>query len=284
MKYFEWWGPNEPKYRVTVREEKYVGLPENPVAFIQPDWSTVTEFERRIAEFFGAPFAVATDSATSAIELCLRREIALGFENRVYSPKRTYLSVPMLANKLGVPLRWYDEDWKEYYRVSKSAIFDAATMWRRNSYIPHSLMCVSFQYQKHLSVGRLGVILCDNKEAAIELKKLSYDGRLPNVPWREQNVSSYGFHYYATPEACQIALNKLEVAIATPPKIWSYLDYPDVSQMDVFKTKEPATFTTVDIVGSKAQLRMEMEEFVNKKFEALKAELTKEPVKSRSKN
>ena len=32
----------------------------------------VSEFESQIAEFFGAPYAVATDSCTHALELCLR--------------------------------------------------------------------------------------------------------------------------------------------------------------------------------------------------------------------
>ena len=24
---------------------------------------------------------------------------------------------------------------------------------------------------------------------------MSYDGRLPNIPWREQNINSMGYHY-----------------------------------------------------------------------------------------
>ena len=34
-----------------------------------PDFSVVSEFEKRIAQFFGAPFAVAVDSCTHGIEL-----------------------------------------------------------------------------------------------------------------------------------------------------------------------------------------------------------------------
>ena len=32
----------------------------------------VRQFEEQIADFYGAPYAVATDSCTHAIELCLR--------------------------------------------------------------------------------------------------------------------------------------------------------------------------------------------------------------------
>lgn len=194
------------------------------------DYSTVTEFEKQIAEFFGSPFAVAVDSCTHGIELCLRWKKA----EFVGSPRHTYLSIPMLHRKLRLSVFWTDYNWEDYYYVYPS-IIDAAVLWRRDSYIPDTFMCVSFQFQKHLSVGRLGVILCDNKEAAEQLKKISYDGRLPGIPWREQDVDMIGYHYYPTPESCQIALDKLPEAIKTEPRKWSYKDYPDVSQMKVFK-------------------------------------------------
>ena len=96
-------------------------------------------------------------------------------------------------------------------------------------------MCVSFQYQKHLSLGRGGVILCDTKEDYIALKKMSYDGRLPNIPWRDQNIDSYGYHYYMTPETAQLGLDKLAEAIKTKPRQWVVTDWPDLTKMDVFK-------------------------------------------------
>ena len=49
-------------------------------------------------------------------------------------------------------------------------------------------------YRKHLSLGRGGIILTDDKESANILKKMSYDGRLPDVPWREQNIDTMGYH------------------------------------------------------------------------------------------
>ena len=70
-------------------------------------------------------------------------------------------------------------------------------------------MCVSFQYQKHLSLGRGGIILLDNEEDFITLKKMSYDGRMPNIPWRDQNIDTVGFHYYMTPETAKLGLEKM---------------------------------------------------------------------------
>lgn len=192
------------------------------------DWNTVTEFEQKIAEFFGAPYAVAVDSCTHGLELCLRYVEAPS----MICPAHTYLSVPMLADKLGIKLTWYDCGWNETYPIYKN-ITDAATQWRRNSYI-HGFMCLSFQYQKHLSLGRGGMILCPDVESYNQLKKMSYDGRLPGIPWREQDIDTMGYHYYMTPETAQLGLDKLQVAIDTPPRIWSWEDYPDLTKMKLW--------------------------------------------------
>lgn len=96
-------------------------------------------------------------------------------------------------------------------------------------------MCISFQFQKHLSLGRGGMILTDDKEARDELKKMSYDGRTPDLPWREQNVDTMGYHYYMTPETAQNGLNKLEDAKNREPKKWLLNDWPDLTKMKVFK-------------------------------------------------
>jgi dTDP-4-amino-4,6-dideoxygalactose transaminase len=96
-------------------------------------------------------------------------------------------------------------------------------------------MSISFQYQKHLSLGRGGIILTDNEEASIQLKKMSYDGRLPNIPWREQNIDTMGYHYYMTPETAQMGLDKLPQAIIKEPRQWEVSDWPDLSQMEIFK-------------------------------------------------
>ena len=193
-------------------------------------FEVISKFEKEIASFFGAPYAVAVDCCTHGIELCLRKEKIKNFS----VPKRTYISVPFLANKLGIDFEWRDEDWQDYYYLTEN-IIDAAVLWKRDSYIPKTFMCLSFQFRKHLSLGRGGIILTDDKEASLSLKKMSYDGRLPNVPWREQNISTVGYHYYMTPETAQKGLDKLPAAINTEPKQWTILDWPDLTKMEVFK-------------------------------------------------
>jgi dTDP-4-amino-4,6-dideoxygalactose transaminase len=195
----------------------------------------ISEFEKSIAEFFGSPYAVAVDSCTHGIELCLRYTK----ETKINVPKRTYLSVPFLAEKMGLEREWRDEEWEDYYTLNygDKRIIDAAVLWRKDSYIPNTFMCLSFQYQKHLSLGRGGIILLDNENDFTTLKKMSYDGRLPNIPWREQNIDTVGFHYYMTPETAKLGLEKLKSAIETKPKKWLVTDWPDLTEMKIFNKK-----------------------------------------------
>ena len=196
-------------------------------------FNIVKEFEEKIADFYGAPYGVSVDACTHGIEICLRYVGA----NEIVVPKRTYLSVPMLANKMNLELKWKDEDWRDYYEIGNTGVYDAAVLWKENSYIPKSFMCISFQFQKHLSLGRGGIILTDDKEARDELKKMSYDGRTPDKPWREQNVTTMGYHYYMTPETAQKGLDKFEEAKKTKPRKWLLEDWPDLTKMKVFQNE-----------------------------------------------
>ena len=121
-------------------------------------FKVVSDFENEIAQWFGAPYGVSVDCCTHGIELCLRHQNV----KSITIPKRTYLSVPFLANKLGIGLNWKDEEWVDYYQIGDTNIYDAAVLWKEDSYLPGTFMCLSFQFQKHLSLGRGGMILTDN--------------------------------------------------------------------------------------------------------------------------
>ena len=196
------------------------------------NFEAVKDFEQKIAEFFGSPYAVAVDSCTHGVELSLRYTKV----NKIVVPKQTYLSIPFLASKLNIELEWKDENWVDYYYLTDQVI-DAAVLWKRNSYIPNTFMSISFQFQKHFNLGRGGIILTDNEAAAIQLKKMSYDGRLPMIPWRDQNIDTVGYHYYMTPETAQIGLEKLDDAINTPPRQWVVNDWVDLTKMNIFKNE-----------------------------------------------
>lgn len=193
-------------------------------------FAVVTKFEKKLAKFYNAPYAIAVDCCTHGVELCLR----YSKDKAITVPKRTYLSIPFLAHKLNIELKWKDEDWVDYYYLTDRVI-DAAVLWKKDSYIPGTFMNISFQFQKHLSLGRGGVILTDSKEAAEQLKMMTYDGRIPDVPWRDQNINAIGYHYYMTPETANKGLLKWDEAVKTQPKQWVVNDWPDLTQMDIFK-------------------------------------------------
>jgi dTDP-4-amino-4,6-dideoxygalactose transaminase len=194
-------------------------------------FSAVKEFEDRVASFYGAKYGIAVDSCTHGVELCLRQQRI----EKLITPSRTYLSIPFLANKLNTPLEWTDEKWEDYYYLGGTNIIDGAVYWKEGGYKDGTFLCLSFQFQKHLSLGRGGMILTNDKESAFVLKKMSYDGRIPDKPWREQNIDTVGYHYYMTPETAQLGLDKLEEAKKTKPKKWKLEDWPNLKEMEIFK-------------------------------------------------
>jgi dTDP-4-amino-4,6-dideoxygalactose transaminase len=193
--------------------------------------SSLHKFESLIANFFGAKYAVSTDCCTHAVELCLR----LKEYDNVTCPNHTYLSIPMTFNKLGLSWKFDRMNWEDYYYIGNTNIIDAAVLWRETSYISGTLMCLSFQFKKHLSLGRGGMILLDNEKDYVDLKAMVYDGRERDVPWAEQNISKMGYHYYMTPEVAETGIDKFNIVKNITPKKWNYLNYPNLENMEVFK-------------------------------------------------
>ena len=194
-------------------------------------FNQVEEFENQIAKFYNASYAVATDCCTHAIELCLRYE---GYNN-ITMPTHTYISIPFTLKKLNLNWKFKYQEWEDFYYLGNTNIIDAAVYWKQNGYIENTYMCLSFQYKKHLSLGRGGAILLQNKEDYNILKKMSYDGRSLNHPWMEQDIDTIGYHYYMTPETASLGLEKLEISKNQTPKKWMYTNYPDLTNMKVFK-------------------------------------------------
>ena len=191
----------------------------------------IEKFEKEIANFYNAPYAVATDCCTHAIELCLRYKEY----NYITIPNHTYISIPFTLKKLNLYWKFEYQEWKNFYFLGGTNIIDAAVYWKQGGYIENTYMCLSFQYKKHLNLGRGGAILLQEKEEYDILKKMSYDGRLPNIPWKEQDIDTIGYHYYMTPETAMLGVQKLENAIREVPKIWNYENYPNLKVMKVFK-------------------------------------------------
>jgi dTDP-4-amino-4,6-dideoxygalactose transaminase len=194
-------------------------------------FEAVNKFEKNISEFFNSPYAVATDCCTHAIELCLRYKKI----KKIKIPTNTYVSIPMTAIKLNLKWSWSNERWKNFYFFKNTNIIDAAVFWKRNGYIKNTFMCLSFQYQKHINIGKGGMILTDDLDAYNALVKMSYDGRVRNIPWRDQDISSMGYHYYMLPESASLGLKIFKKKSKTKPRMWSYKDYPNLKKMKFFQ-------------------------------------------------
>jgi len=188
----------------------------------------ITEFEQALAKFTGAPYAVMTDCCTHAIELCLRFDRV----KRCSIPAHTYLSVPMTLHKLDIAFDYTDIDWLGEYQLTGTRVWDSARLLKQDMYRAGMLQCLSFGYDKPLSIGRGGAVLTDDVEVYDTLKQQSYDGRdLSITPWEQQKIFRVGYHYRPTIEEAVRALELLPTVDQGPkPK-----KYPNLREIIIIK-------------------------------------------------
>lgn len=175
-------------------------------------FDAVTDFEKRLSDYTGAPYVVTTDSCTHAIELCFRFTQSINdCPTIVTIPTKTYLSVPMVFHKLGIKYNLIDSPWEDEYRFGFTNVWDSARKLSKKMYLPEQMQCLSFGRTKPLEIGRGGAILLDNEDAYKWLKEASYDGRdLSFTPWEKQEVFSVGYHYMMRPEEAIVGINKID--------------------------------------------------------------------------
>ena len=181
----------------------------------------IAEFESALAKFTGAPYAVMTDCCTHAIELCLR------YDNiqRVTFPAHTYLSIPMTMHKLDIIYNYTDKLWSGEYQFIGTRVWDSARLLKQDMYRSGQLQCLSFGYDKPLSIGRGGAILLDDLNAYNVMIRQRYDGRdLNTQPWEDQQVFEIGYHYKPTIEEAERGLDLLATVDQEP----KYKEYPDL--------------------------------------------------------
>ena len=187
-------------------------------------FNKIYEFERALALFTGAPYAVMTDCCTHAIELCLR------YDNitRVQFPAHTYLSIPMTMHKLGIEYSYSDKLWTGEYQFIGTRIWDSARLLKEGMYRKGQLQCLSFGYSKPLEIGHGGAVLTDDVEIYDILSQQRYDGRdLSISPWEQQKIFRVGYHYRPTIED---AVRGLELLPSVDQTV-KYKEYPDLREI-----------------------------------------------------
>ena len=191
-------------------------------------FQVVDRFEQRVAEFAGAPYAVATSTGTAAVFL----SCYYAFHNQykvtrgralTILPARTFISVPMAVLQAGGTVEFEDVPWTGVYRLSPWWITDGALRFRRRMY-EGGLHCLSFHARKLLNIGEGGMVLTDDAKAADWLRAARYSGRAaPN--YRIQDVDMLGWQLYMTPEKAARGLHLMEyVRDDLPDQVMEYVD------------------------------------------------------------
>jgi len=189
------------------------------------------QFEKAVAEYTGAPYAIATTSCTMALLLaCAYHKVI-----KVTIPKRTYISVPMSIIHAGGKVRFDDREWKGTYQLKPYPIWDSARWFSSGMYqMPGQMMCVSFHWSKTLGIGQGGAILHDDPRADIWLKKARFDGRTEGIEPKDDEFPFLGWHAYMSPRDAAEGLSRLALLPKDNDPIPND-PYPDLSTIKIFQ-------------------------------------------------
>ena len=191
------------------------------------------QFEKEVAEYTGAPFAVAVDSCTSALFLTLTYE---GYKGRdIYIPCRTYMSVPCTIINTGNKVKFLPDSGptlKGEYQLGGTKIFDSALRFTSGMYLPGHHQCLSFSGpRKILKLSKGGMILTDDEKAYKWFKKARFSGR-NEVPYHEDVFDQIGWNMYLLPELATRGL-LLMMGMQKHNEDCD-LPYPDLSQFEIY--------------------------------------------------
>jgi len=164
----------------------------------------VTMFEEEMADYTGAPYALAIDNCTDALFLCCMYLKTVGLlPKEITIPSRTYLSVPQSIIQSGAEVvfdkREETNNWFGMYQLKPTPIYDSAKRLRRNMYIPETYLCLSFNIKKPLTIGKGGMILTDDTNMVPWIKRARYEGRNPDVYYKTDDLTFCGWNMYMEP-------------------------------------------------------------------------------------
>lgn len=197
-------------------------------------YKIVQMFEEEVAEYTGAPYAVSVDSCTNSLFLICKY---LGVE-AITIPSKTYLSVPMSIIHAGGEVV-FDKSpktnhWQGIYQLKPYPVYDAAKRFTSGMYIEGSYMALSFHIKKLLGIGKGGVILTDNKEAADWFKKARYEGRSEKY-YKEDSIEQLGWNMYMTPQEAAQGLCLMQNYPEHNRDLDETNGYRDLTEFPVFK-------------------------------------------------
>ena len=204
---------------------------------IKDAWDCVTLFENKLAEYCGSKYAIACDSNSNAIRLCLHY---LGITDcDIEIPARTYVSVPNQIILSGNRPKFVDTTWIGMYPLGDTNIVDSATALYENMYNEYfnSYMILSFHYKKILNIGQGGMILTNDEKFNEWARPMIYDGRHKDRLYKEDEFECIGWHMYMSPESAKRGLeifNSDKIQKLNRPVGSSYV-YGDLRKQKIFQ-------------------------------------------------
>jgi len=207
-------------------------------------YDITNEFEKRLAEYTGARYAVTLDNQSNALFLSLyyEKNITKSIKsNTINIPSRTYPSVPCEIIHAGLKVGFKPVEGKTLkgaYLLEGSNVYDSALRFTTDMYIPNSHMCVSFTGPyKHFKLSKGGAILTDSLAAYHWFKRARYSGRR-ECSYHDDNLDMLGWNFYMMPELAARGLllmgqfynldgtKKVNLDLTLP--------YPDLSQFKIY--------------------------------------------------
>ena len=201
-------------------------------------YQVTKDFESVVSDYVGSKYGVAVDSCSNALFLCMKYLNVEGSEITI--PSRTYLSVPCNIIHAGAKVKFdsnhpniHDKKLKGAYQLDPYPIWDAALSLKKDSYIPGQYMCLSFSGpNKHLKLGKGGMILTDDEKAYKWFKKARYSGR-NEASHLTDCFDMIGWNCYMLPE---IAARGLVMMVGMSDFNDDLeLEYQDLSKYEIYK-------------------------------------------------
>ena len=197
------------------------------------------EFEKKLCDYTGAPYAIAIDNQSNALFLSLMYENIKGME--IYIPSHTYPSVPCEIIHAGGKVKWVNLDEKTLkgaYQLIPTKVWDSALRFTNNMYITGTHMCISFTGPfKHLKLSKGGAILTDDEQAYNWFKRARFSGR-NECSYHNDHFDMLGWNFYMMPEIATRGLLLMTQFYKNGIPISNddlELEYPDLSRFHIYE-------------------------------------------------
>jgi dTDP-4-amino-4,6-dideoxygalactose transaminase len=164
------------------------------------------DFEKALADYTGAKYAVTLDNMSNGLFLALYYEHYVKksiTSPTIKIPARTYPSVPCEIIHAGLKVEFEPVKGKTIkgaYNLKGSNVWDSALTFTADMFKPETHMCISFTGPyKHFKLSKGGAILTDSHEAYLWFKRARYSGRR-ECSYHDDNLDMLGWNFYMMPE------------------------------------------------------------------------------------